>query len=110
MGHKNTGILNEQLIVDALNNHKVKDLNHNLRFMLQEIYGVLNDEEIVESGLLEGYMKPDIFIKYKNETHYISIKEGRATTVHQDKIENFINTLRSINVSEKTIETILLFH
>ena len=109
MPHENTGNYNEKYMVKSLNGIKVKNLSNNLRFLIRELFGTVDEEEIIEAGLVDGYIKPDIYIKCSDLKVYISIKEGSSTVVHQDKIDTFVSTLRSFNISEKTIRTILLF-
>ncbi len=106
----NKGFLNEQLIVEALNGKQFSEINYNLQSMMKDLFGGPDNECIIECKQVEGPYKPDIYIKYKGETKYISVKSGRANTLHGENIRDFILFLRHIGVSERTQKILLLFH
>lgn len=105
----NKGYQNESLIAEALNGKTFSELNHNLQSMIKDLFGY-PDDSTIECAQFEGPYKPDIYIKYKGETKYVSIKSGRANMVHGENIRDFILFLRSIGVSKQTQKTLLLFH
>ena len=105
----NKGTLREEEMVYHLNQKRVKDLNQNLYCLMQELYGVLDDEEIITAARIEGFLKPDFSITYKGETRYISMKSGSSKIVHSEGIKSFVLFLRSLGVSKRTQQTILLF-
>ena len=47
--------------------------------------------------------------KYKGIKKYVSLKSGRAESIHQEYIKNFILFLRSLGISKRTQQTILLY-
>lgn len=108
--HLNSGISNEKQIVESLNQKTYQQLTHNLKFQMKEIFGTIDENEVFESGLVGDYQKPDIFVKYKNVTIYISIKSGSSNVVHQELLELWLAYLRNNGIDEETIETILLYH
>lgn len=107
---KYSGHLVEEELAIALNDKKVKDLSKNLKDMLRCLFGALDYEEIVSCKLTDGSIKPDIIITYKKINKGVSIKSGRAEIVHNEKIANFLNYLKEKGISDKTLETIALFH
>lgn len=106
----NQGLLKEEEMVSAINDKKVCELTNNLRHMFQVLYGVLDDNEIVNASLTDGSVKPDFFVTYKGIKKGISLKTGSSTLVHNEYLDNFINYLKANDMSDTTIETILLFH
>lgn len=106
----NKGLIKETRFVNALNGKKVGDLNNNLRSTLIQIYDDLDDEEVVNSGIIMGFQKPDIYVECKGRRVNISLKTGRSNVVHEDNIKNFILFLRSKGISKRTQQTLLLFH
>ena len=106
----NHGFLKEDEMVYHLNNKKVKELNHNLYHMLQELYGVLDEEETVTCYKTDDFIKPDFVIVYKGESRYVSMKSGRSIIVHSESIKSFVLFLRSLGVSKETQKTVLLYH
>ena len=106
----NKGMQNEELIVEALNNKKYEDINPNLQTMIRDIFGYQDNDEMVCAEQMEGVFKPDIKVKIKDVTKYISIKEGRANMVHGENIKTFIQYLRAHGVSTRTQKIILYYH
>lgn len=105
----NNGKFIEVEIVDRLNGKRVKDLSHNLRNLMNALYGVLDGKQTVAAEVIEDYIKPDFVITYRGEKKYVSMKTGRAETVHQEYIKSFVLFLRSLGVSKRTQQTILLY-
>lgn len=106
----NHGFLREDEMVHHLNNKKVKELNNNLYHMMQELYGVLDEEEVITCYKTEDFIKPDFVIIYKGETRYVSMKSGRSEIVHSESIKTFILFLRSLGISKETQRTVLYHH
>ena len=104
---KNPGFKNEDNMVFSLNNRRFGELNQNLKFMLLNIYDFIEDDEIINCELVPGRMKPDIVISCHGIKKYISIKHGRAKTIHQQEIETFIKALRLYGADQKVIKWIL---
>lgn len=100
----NLGIYNEDELVAAINNKKVFELSRNLKFIFCRIYGPLDEEEILHAERLNNFMKPDFWVEYKGNRKYISLKSGRATEVHQEKLETFVPFLRENGLSEESIK------
>lgn len=106
----NDGFLKEDEIVFYLDNRKVKDLSNNLKQLLRALFGIVDDEEIVKCEKTIDFIKPDIVITYKGVKKYVSIKTGRSEIFHQEIVENFVSYLKEKGISDKTIETFLLYH
>ena len=106
----NNGKLKELEIIAHLNGKRVGELSNNLKNLLTALYGVLDDNEIVKCELIEEFIKPDFIITYKGIQKYVSMKTGRAECVHEENIKSFILFLRSLGVSVRTQQTILLYH
>ena len=106
---RNTGFLLEDKMVFNLDNKVVGSLSKNLYNFMQELYGVLDDSEIVHATKTDDYIKPDIVVTYKGIKKYISLKTGKSKSIHQEPIKSFVLFLRSLGISTKTQQTILLF-
>lgn len=104
----NHGKLNEDEIMLALNNHTVMDLPPALHYMLRELFGALEANEVVTCTQPNAPIKPDLLITYKGVTKGLSIKSETSEFVHGEPVEKFVEFLRTIGISEKTIRTILL--
>ena len=105
----NYGFLNEEEIVHRIDGKRIEELSHNLKNLLRDLYGVLDDEEIVHCQRTDDYIKPDIVIDYKNEKRYVSLKCGRSNIVHSEYVKNFVLFLRELGISKRTQQTILLY-
>ena len=80
----NHGFLREDEMVYHLDKRKVKDLSNNLYHMMQELYGVLDEEEVITCYKTDDFIKPDFVIIYKDEARYVSMKSGRSEIVHSE--------------------------
>ena len=88
------GFENETLIHDSLNNKQYHELNKNLQKMIDFIY----EKKITPTTLIKAYKigginKTDLVIEINNKKYNISIKKGTGNSVHQEKVEDFINFL-----------------
>lgn len=106
----NHGFLREDEMVYRLDQKKVRDLNNNLYHMMQELYGVLDDDEVITCYKTEDYIKPDFVIVYKGQTRYVSMKSGRSDIVHSEHVKTFVLFLRALGISKETQKTILYYH
>lgn len=105
----NKGQMFEDEIVYQLNNRKVKSLPRHFKYILQELFGYLDEEEYVECSRTTMPIKPDVVIIYKGEKKFLSIKKQGAEVLHGENIKPFILFLRSLGVSKDTQKTILLY-
>jgi len=105
----NTGEQKEAIIVQAIDNEKIENLEENLRTMVKFIFPNAKQDDIVQAKLIDGVMKPDFSITINNETHYVSMKSGINTIVHQEYIDNFCKLLQDRGIGEHTIKTIRYF-
>lgn len=104
------GLLKEDEMVLALNKRTFSELNGNLKRLLNSLFGAIDPCEIILCEKTKDFIKPDFIITCKNISLGISMKSGSAVIVHNEIVTNFISFIRRLRVSEKTIETILLFH
>lgn len=105
----NLGNFKEQEIVYNLHNKKVHELSNNLRNLVEVLFGALDEDETIRCCLIDDFIKPDFVIEYKNQKRYVSMKTGRAESVHQELVKNFVLFLESLGISKETQETILLY-
>ncbi len=106
----NKGQLREDEMIITLNGKKIKELNPNLREMMENLFGVIEDEKTIKCVKSQDYIKPDIDITYEGLTMGVSIKSGTASNVHNEMLSTFIDYLRNHGISERTIKTVLLHH
>lgn len=105
----NDGRVFEKQAVEALNNLSVMKLPNNIKFLIEKIFGTLNNRSNLICEHAMDFTKPDIILSYHDEQAYISLKTGTACEVHREKIETIIPYLRSLGISEETLKTIVLF-
>ena len=103
------GLQKEDKMVNALNNKKIGDLNANLKKMMANLYGIIEDDEIVKCRKKEDFSKPDLVITYKGVSRYISMKSGTAKEIHEEQISTVISFLHRLGISKYTLNTLLLF-
>lgn len=106
---QNSGMFMEDEFIRSLNDKRFGDLSNNLKHMLRDMFDVLFETNVIHAGKIMGYLKPDIFIECRGKVHFLSLKTGRATTIHQEQIKSFILFLREKGISKETQKTILLY-
>lgn len=106
----NQGILREDEFVYFLNHKKAKDLSPHLKFVLEVLFGIVDPSKTVFCKKTTGWIKPDIIIKHLKVEKAVSIKTGISTSLQREDIKSFILYLREQGISNRTQQTILLFH
>lgn len=110
-GNNSHGFKNEQSIVDVLNGARYKDLNIHLKKFISQIcednHILLDDNMIVQSKMAKKEIdpttnkkinpKPDLYIILGDTTFGISTKMGSGNSVHQEKVESFIDWIKNNN-------------
>ena len=107
---KNVGLFNEEEMVLLLNEHKFKDLSNNAKYIITEMFGHVNDEEMIHAQKIEGSFKPDFFVEVNGIRKNVSMKSGRNIIIHQELVKQFVQFLKMKGISKETTDTILLYH
>lgn len=105
----NKGFVKEDEMIINLNDHLVKDINSNLKNMLECLFGALDEKKMVKCEVVPNFAKPDIVITYDGEKRYVSMKTGSNNSVHSEYVEYFVDYLKKKGISQETLNTILLF-
>ena len=108
-GCNSHGFTNESLMVEALNNTMPKELNSNLKRFIKDIctenkINFSNDMLIRASLEKNNRLKQDFYINIEGRDFGISTKMGTGNSVHQEKIEEFIEWLDRCSLIEITDE------
>lgn len=105
----NHGRLNEDELMINLDGKKISELNPNLRYLMSELFGAMDVNETIKCTQPDDYIKPDLIIEYKNIKKGLSVKSGATDFVHREYIDSFIEFLKGLGISQRTLNTILLF-
>ena len=105
----NSGILREDEFVYFLNGKKGKELSSNLTSMMERLFGIIDPEKKISCQKTQDYIKPDIIIRHRRIEKAVSIKSSTSHVMHNEQIKTFILFLRSLGVTSKTQQTILLY-
>lgn len=106
----NDGNLKEQEVIYELNNKKICDLSNNMRNLIRSLFGVLDDNYLIKCYKVDDCNKTDFVIEYDNKKRFVSMKSGKAVVVHNEILQNFIAYLKEMGISQRTLDTICLFH
>ena len=101
---------NELKIIQAINGKKFNEISMHMQKILLTMFGNIDSNDEQSTEIVMGFKKPDIQVKYKNVTKYISIKGGNNENVHKEEVKTFVLFLRNLGVSIKTQQTILYYH
>ncbi|MFA5421911.1 MAG: hypothetical protein WC344_03885 [Bacilli bacterium] len=107
--HKNIGIRKEEDLILLLNSKTFGQLSNNGKYIIREIFNHICETSIIKCEKVEEFIKPDFRISVDNVIHYVSMKSGRSETVHQEYVKNFCLYLREQGISNRTLQTILLY-
>ena len=112
---QNFGSDNENRIQKTLDKKRYQMLSNHWKTMFRIMFGLetmsfLNRIRKIKCVKTENYIKPDIIVTFGGLDRYVSIKSGKASNVHTEKVSTFMTFLQSLRVSRKTINTILLVH
>ena len=93
----------------ALNNKIYDDLSCNFRKFVMEMYPNIKDDDLVSCKTYYG-SKIDIVITVNGETKNISLSRGDIVCIHRERIYSFLLFLKSIEVSNKSLTSLLYYH
>ncbi len=110
MGSNKSGFDNENELITELNNKRVNELNSNLKSFIYFLFYDLDGNERISAYTGISGQKPDIIIKINNEIKNVSVKIGNGNSVHQEKVDLFINFLSSLKISKEIQNELLKFH
>ena len=98
------GFDNETQILEALDGKRVCDLNKNLTEFLKFLCsGSCSEEDIIMCRKEGGANKSDLIVRIGSRRPVrVSVKKGRANSVHQEPLDEFIAYIRKeFNASEQ---------
>ncbi len=106
----NLGIKNEEEIIRLLNHKKIKELNSNFKNELRKEFPDVDENSIIQSFNLDNKHKSDFCMIINDKKYGVSVKSGIANSVHEEYITTFLEFLKSIGVSERTLNIIKFYH
>lgn len=110
MSSNKNGFINQKEMVQHLNNRKVSELNENMKNFIFSIFKNISLNSLIKAGEIGGQLKPDCYIEFNGERKNISLKMGKANSIHQELLNIFCDFLKQNNVSDESIQTIRLFN
>lgn len=109
--HSKDGMLNEQIIIRALNNHKFIDLDDNWKRHMRRMFPHIKPNDHIRTyKYIYPDAKPDIEIVVNDKKIFLSIKSGRSPCMHYEPIYTFRRFLKENGVPERIIKIILFYH
>ncbi len=103
MANNSHGNRNEHNIATALNNKHYKDLTSTLKMFIKDIYPQIYEDTLIISEAKGGTTKNDVMIIINDKNISVSVKEGSGNSVHQEKLEPFIQLLyQEFNIDKET--------
>jgi hypothetical protein len=108
------GLQNEYDIIETINGKKLRDLPQHFKDGFIKMYKYVNENDVVHAEKISNRTcsKPDIKVELSNHDKYmnISIKSGWMPSLHQEDLWSFMDFLKSLNISSKTLNTVLFYH
>jgi hypothetical protein len=108
---QNLGFIKQDYLISNLNNKKINQLEKNYLYLIQSIFHEkkFTNEEIVKCKKIGGNEKPDLSISIKDITKNCSYKTGKSISVHQEKLETFIEFSKTLKATENEINAIKFY-
>lgn len=106
----NTGLKNEIEIVELLNNVKYGELDIHWKQQIKMVFPFVIDEDIIKCCKIKDKVKADIIIQIREKRVNVSIKSGNDISVHSERLDTFIDFLKEIHISERTIKILKFYH
>jgi hypothetical protein len=104
----NNGIANEELIRSELDGKEVAALKGPLKELVHFLYPQQNGLLSCKKAFL--HEKTDLILSLKGEPRHLSIKSGKAVSVHEESLTTIIPFFRSLEIPEHILKTIVYFH
>ncbi len=106
----NDGFQNEDEFVKYLNGKKYCDIIFNLQLFLEDLYGFVDDNDIVKCYKSSAPYKYDIIIEINSIVKRISIKKGVKNSLHAEPISEFVHFLISNKMPREMVINFLKYH
>lgn len=109
----NTGLANEEEIVNSINGLTLLEVNPNIRSFLTSIFNSRPDPSVTiyASRTKDPKYKADLSIQHVDTSRYISVKQGSGNSIHQETLDTFIDYLqKNLGANDDVIQAIKLFH
>ncbi len=98
----NTGILNENEIIEKLNNKKLSNLNSNMQSFVNFLFSNVNNHTIT-CQKITGSPKGDIAISIGTNSKNISLKVGKGCSIHQESFYDFRDEFLSAHNASSSV-------
>ena len=92
----NSGILNEYVFINNINDKKYKETNILIQELLKTLYPWIKENDLIIAYKYGKYAKTDIVISVRNVKKGISIKSGDRNSVHLEKVDTFCKYISTI--------------
>lgn len=87
-----SGFKNEDDLLLSFNNKMFKDLDSNLKSLILSIHKK-KPNSIINCFKIGGGFKTDLTLRFDDKQYNLSIKKGTGNSVHQEKVDDFIEYL-----------------
>lgn len=104
------GFENEIQIAKYLDGKRIKQLNLMFQMFLQDLYGNISEDSIIQCNVDFNHKKFDLIISTNNISKRISVKKGIHNSVHVEGISSFIHFLIDSGVDKEAVVEYLKYH
>lgn len=105
---QNLGFIKQEYLINTLNNKTMKQLSKNYFNLIKSIFKnkKFSEDEIIKCKKIGGNVKPDLSITLKDTIKNCSYKTGKNISIHQEKLDTFVEFSKSIGANDKEIKAI----
>jgi hypothetical protein len=107
----NNGLLNEKEIVNELFGKRFCQLSPFWQDTVKKIFPDVRDEQIIIARYIPNFVgcKTDFELQVGSECVNISVKSGKWPSIHQERINYFLDFLKEESISQETINFIAFY-
>lgn len=106
----NLGILNELVIIRAINGKKVKDVNFLFQELFYDFFKDISPDDYIKAYKGFEFEKTDVVVEIDKKIMNISVKFGFRNSVHCENIYYFLKFLKSLKIPSFIINEYLYYH
>lgn len=106
----NNGIKFENQFINSIDGKTYQELPDAIKNFISHSFNNVDLNSVFHAEHCDPQAKPDVMINYKGETHFVSLKTGKARILHAEQLSKFADKLDKAGIPPTYIETVKKFH
>lgn len=109
LGNNKQGFENQDNLIDLLDGNRSADLPIALKSIISSMFPHIAATELIHAGKVTGNdVKPRLYVSVNGITKYLTVFMGSGNSVHQEKLDNFLDYCKKeLDITETEIKALL---